>query len=62
MDQPLVSVVIPAYNCRNTIVQSIESVLIQGVPLEIIVVDDCSSDNLHEVLGEYLNAPFFRRP
>lgn len=50
MEKPLVSVIIPAYNCSQYIKRAIHSVLIQAVPVEIIVVDDCSSDNLEEKL------------
>ena len=44
--RPLVSVIIPAYNCAGLISRAIESVLIQEVSLEIIVIDDGSGDNL----------------
>lgn len=53
MNQPMVSVIMPAYNCANYIEKSIESALIQKVPLEIIVVNDCSKDNLNEVMVKY---------
>ena len=43
--RPLVSVIIPAYNCAGLISRAIESVLIQEVSLEIIVIDDGSGDN-----------------
>ena len=36
--RPLVSVIIPAYNCAGLISRAIESVLIQEVSLEIIVM------------------------
>ena len=52
-NNPLVSVVIPAYNAANTIAQSIDSVLAQDVPLEIIIVDDGSNDHLLEVIKTY---------
>ncbi len=40
-----VSVIIPTYNSRKTIEKTIESINLQTVkPLEIIIVDDCSSD------------------
>ena len=48
--RPLVSVIIPAYNCAGLISRAIESVLIQEVSLEIIVIDDGSGDNLEQVL------------
>jgi glycosyltransferase involved in cell wall biosynthesis len=44
-EKPLVSVVIPTYNRAGTIARAIESVMRQSHrPLEIIVVDDGSSD------------------
>lgn len=47
----LVSVVIPTYNRAKTIVKSINSILSQSYSnIEIIVVDDCSSDNTHQVI------------
>lgn len=55
MNNPLISVVIPAYNCSGTIIQSIDSVLAQDVKSEIIVVDDCSTDNTAEIIIEYVN-------
>ena len=45
------SVVIPCYNERKTIARIVEVVRGCGVsPLEIIVVDDCSTDGTREVL------------
>lgn len=57
MDGPLVSVVIPAYNCAGTIRQAVESALAQDVDLEIIVIDDCSKDGLARVLDDYAQSP-----
>ena len=54
MNKPLVSVVMPAYRCADTIGAAIESALNQQVPLEVIVVDDCSGENLEEILKDYL--------
>ena len=46
----LVSVVIPAYNSEATLARSIESALRQSYrPLEILVVDDCSTDGTSRI-------------
>lgn len=60
MNKPLVSVIIPAYNCANYIEKSIESALLQKVPLEIIVINDCSIENLDEVMLKYRDNPRIR--
>ena len=51
-----VSVIIPTYNYAHFIVQCLESVLNQSYNnLEIIVVDDGSTDDTKEVLKPYLD-------
>lgn len=48
------SVVMPAYNCAETIAESIESVLQQSWPdFELIIVDDCSTDATVDILAAY---------
>lgn len=50
-EQPLVSVIITTFNRANKVGKTIDSVLSQDYPnIEIIVVDDCSSDNTQSVM------------
>lgn len=54
MTQPLVSIIIPAYNSASTIARAIDSVNLQTFKhREIVVIDDGSTDNLGEVLAPY---------
>ena len=49
----LVAVIIPLYNCKNYVTEAIESVLEQNYNnIEIIVVDDCSTDNSFNIVKE----------
>lgn len=53
---PLVSIIMPTYNCGKYIAESIESVINQTInDWEIEIVDDCSNDNTQEVIKPYLN-------
>lgn len=54
---PLVSVVMPAYRCAGTITAAIDSALAQEVPLEVIVINDRSPDELTDVLSVYREDP-----
>lgn len=52
---PLVSVIIPCYNSEKNILQTIASVSAQTMgDLEILVVDDCSSDGSAKVVESIL--------
>lgn len=51
--EPIVSVVMPAYNCENYISTAIESVLVQDISLELIIINDCSRDNTEKVIESY---------
>ncbi|MBC7429403.1 MAG: glycosyltransferase [Bacteriovorax sp.] len=54
--QPLVSFVIPSYNSGKFLRQTLESCLNQTYPnLEILVINDGSTDNTDEILEEYKN-------
>jgi len=49
-EEPLLSVVIPAHNVLPWLGETLESVLSQQVDLEVIVVDDHSTDGTQEVI------------
>ncbi|MFE4896480.1 glycosyltransferase family 2 protein [Peribacillus butanolivorans] len=56
MGNPLVSVVIPAYNRPDTLKIAIDSVLEQTYPnIEIIICDDSTDDRVQEMLDPYLD-------
>ena len=50
-----VSVIIPIYNADRFIAKALDSVLRQSYKdIEIILVDDCSSDHTEEVVNRYV--------
>lgn len=53
-NEPLVSAVIPSYNCGHFVVEAVESACAQSYPrMEVIVVDDGSTDDTRERLRPY---------
>ncbi|HMI99787.1 MAG TPA: glycosyltransferase [Gaiellaceae bacterium] len=53
-ERPLVSVIMPAYNGVELVAESIESVLAQTYdPIELVVVDDASTDGTPDVVAQY---------
>ncbi len=51
-----VSIILPCYNAEKTVTETLDSVINQTFPLndlEIIVVDDCSSDGTLDILQDY---------
>ncbi len=57
--QPKVSVVVASYNAEPFIAQTVESILANGrpeLPIELIVVDDCSRDGTRDVLARFGDA------
>lgn len=62
MSKPQISVIIPAYNCAKYIGLAIDSALHQKklhqmFELEILVINDCSPDNLDSVMEQYKGNP-----
>lgn len=54
MEQPLVTVFIPMYNCEQYISQSLESIINQTYSnLEILIIDDGSTDKTMEIVNSY---------
>lgn len=54
--QDLVSVVMPAFNAEKTIEKAIQSILLQSYSnLELIVVDDCSTDNTRKIVEKIIS-------
>ena len=56
MENELVSIIMPVYNGEASIAESIDSVLAQTYSSwELIIVDDCSTDNTGDIIAQYTN-------
>ncbi len=51
--EPVAAIVIAAYRASDTLARAIRSAQAQTVPVEIIVVDDCSDDGTHALAEEF---------
>lgn len=52
-----VSVIIPVYTGSRLLPRALDSALSQNVPLEVIVINDCSRENVDAVMAPYLAKP-----
>ncbi|MEK4514271.1 glycosyltransferase family 2 protein [Paenibacillus sp. FSL H8-0122] len=55
IEEELVSIIIPAYNCGDFIGITLESIINQTYSnWEAVVIDDCSKDNTAEIVSKYV--------
>lgn len=55
MTEKLVSIIMPTYNCAKFIGRTLDSAKAQTYKnWELIIVDDCSTDNTKEIVEEYM--------
>lgn len=54
MSNNLISVIMAAYNRQKYVIEAIESVLSQNVELELIIIDDGSTDNTKPLIESYI--------
>ena len=61
-NHPLVSIIIPNYNHAQFLDECMTSVLEQTYQhIEVIILDDCSTDNSREVIEKYRSNPKVRK-
>ena len=56
LDNPKLSVVIPVYNEKNTLEEILRRVLETEMRMEIVIVDDCSTDGTRQYLESMVQA------
>jgi glycosyltransferase involved in cell wall biosynthesis len=61
-NQPVVSIIIPAYQAEQHLHEAIESVLKQSTTHEIVVVNDGSSDRTQQVAESYAGVRLLNKP
>ncbi|TDE04571.1 glycosyltransferase family 2 protein [Flavobacterium hiemivividum] len=54
INEPIVSVVLPVYNCENYVKQAIQSILNQTFrDFELLIIDDASTDETVKIINSY---------
>lgn len=57
---PLVTIIVPVFNTEKYLIECLDSIVCQSYKnIEIIAVDDCSSDSSLEILKQYANKYHF---
>lgn len=52
----MIDVIIPAYNCHSTLGRTLSSLVAQtDTNFEVIVVDDCSTEDIESIVDDYTN-------
>ncbi|MCP4551505.1 MAG: glycosyltransferase family 2 protein, partial [Bacteroidetes bacterium] len=55
MTEPKVSIIVPVYNSADYLRRCLNSLINQSLEeIEILIFDDCSTDNSVEIIEEYL--------
>ena len=61
MNMPTISIIIPIYNVAPYIIECLESVYNQSYPnIEVILVNDCSTDESMQIVDDYLISKQFK--